>query len=204
MMDKQKYWDKVYENKTPNQLSWTQEIPKTSIDFITSFSIAKNASIIDIGGGDSNLVDHLLLMGFKDITVLDISTTAINRAKNRLGEKAKKVKWIVSDITKFTPSRQYDVWHDRATFHFLHTKSQIQAYMKVARASVNGYLTLGTFSTDGPTTCSGLQIKQYSEQSLKNELDNGFEKIRCITEDHVTPFKTVQNFLFCSFKRKRC
>ncbi|MES2478601.1 MAG: class I SAM-dependent methyltransferase [Bacteroidota bacterium] len=198
----QTHWDTVYKTKAPDQVSWTQEIPKTSLDFIHSFGLSKTAKIIDIGGGDSKLVDYLLEEGFENITVLDISAEALDKAKKRLGDKSVKVNWVVSDITEFKPNTTYDVWHDRATFHFLTTSNQIAQYMEIARNAVAGYLTIGTFSENGPEKCSGLQIKQYSEEKLSAELENGFDKLRCITEDHTTPFDTTQNFLFCSFKRQ--
>ena len=202
-MDKttQNHWDTVYETKNPDQVSWTQEVPKTSLDFIHSFGLAKAAKIIDIGGGDSKLADYLLDEGFENITVLDISAKALDKAKQRLGDKANKINWVVTDITEFEPDTTFDVWHDRATFHFLTTSDQVAKYMDTARKSVNGYLTIGTFSDNGPEKCSGLTIKQYSEETLTTELKNGFDKLRCITEDHTTPFDTTQNFLFCSFKR---
>jgi SAM-dependent methyltransferase len=196
------HWETVYETKSPNEVSWTQEIPKTSLDFIKSFDLTKKSKIIDIGGGDSKLVDFLIEEGFENITVLDISEKAIEKAKKRLGTNAQKVNWIVSDITEFEPNETYEVWHDRATFHFLTSEEQIQKYMETARKSVSGYLTVGTFSENGPKKCSGLDIKQYSEETLTAEMENGFEKIKCITEDHTTPFETKQNFIFCSFKRQ--
>lgn len=202
-MDKarQKHWDTVYETKNFDQVSWAQEIPKTSLDFIHSFGLAKTAKIIDIGGGDSKLVDYLLGEGFENISVLDISAKALEKAKQRLGNKAHKINWIVSDITEFQPETTFDVWHDRATFHFLTTRDQVAKYMIAARKSVVGFLILGTFSENGPEKCSGLTIKQYSEETLTTELKNGFDKLRCITEDHTTPSGSKQNFLFCSFKR---
>lgn len=200
-IDKQKHWETVYKTKQPNEVSWTQEIPKTSLDFIHEFNLPKTANIVDIGGGDSKLVDYLLEEGFENITVLDISAEALEKAKNRLGENAQKVNWIVSDITDFEPAIKYDVWHDRATFHFLTTPKQIKKYIEIASKAVNGFLTIGTFSEKGPDKCSGLQIKKYSEKTLTSELKKKFEKLRCITEDHVTPFQNTQNFLFCSFKR---
>jgi len=196
------HWETVYETKNPDQVSWTQEVPKTSLDFIASFGIDKNAKIIDIGGGDSKLVDFLLDQGFENISVLDISAKALEKAQKRLGEKAKKVNWIVSDIVSFEPETTFDVWHDRAAFHFLTTREQIDKYLDTARKSVTGFMTIGTFSENGPAKCSGLDIKQYSEKTLTEELANGFNKIRCITENHTTPFNTTQNFLFCSFKRQ--
>ncbi|HEX7457902.1 MAG TPA: class I SAM-dependent methyltransferase [Ginsengibacter sp.] len=202
-MDKniKNHWEKIYETKSPEQISWTQNVPKTSLDFIHSFGLTKTAKIIDIGGGDSKLVDYLLDEGFENITVLDISARALEKVKQRLGEKAKMIKWVVSDITEFHPDTTFDVWHDRATFHFLTTNKQVAKYMETARNSVSGYLTIGTFSYNGPKKCSGLDIKQYNEETLTKELQNGFTKIRCVTEDHTTPFDTLQNFLFCSFKR---
>ncbi|MBC7511194.1 MAG: class I SAM-dependent methyltransferase [Ferruginibacter sp.] len=198
----QEHWQKVYETENPDEVSWTEEVPKTSLDFIHSFGLAKTANIIDIGGGDSKLADYLLEEGFENITVLDISAKALDKAKKRLGNKAKKIQWVVSDITTFKPSSIYDVWHDRATFHFLTKKEQIEKYMTTARNAVSGFLTIGTFSNKGPDKCSGLNIRQYSEQKLTAELKKGFDKLRCITEDHVTPFDTTQHFLFCSFKRQ--
>lgn len=197
--DKQ-HWENVYASKQPHEVSWTQEMPVTSLSFIKEFNLCKSASIIDIGGGDSRLVDFLLKEGFQDITVLDISGHALQRAKNRLGALADNVTWILSDITDFKPQKHYDLWHDRATFHFLTSGQQIEKYLRIARLSVNGFLTIGTFSHDGPTKCSGLEIKQYDEAELQQQLSIGFTKIRCITEDHITPFNTRQNFLFCSFK----
>ncbi|MDF2456369.1 MAG: Methyltransferase type 12 [Cytophagaceae bacterium] len=200
--NRKNHWETVYETKKSDQVSWTQEVPKTSLDFISSFGVTKDAKIIDIGGGDSKLVDYLLDNGFENITVLDISEKALEKTKKRLGDKAKQVNWIVSDITEFEPNTTFDIWHDRATFHFLTTSEQVSKYINTAKKSVTGFMTIGTFSENGPTKCSGLEIKQYTEQTLTNELKNGFEKIRCVTEDHTTPFDTLQNFLFCSFKRQ--
>jgi len=194
------HWEKVYQ-KESGEFSWKQDYPVTSINFIHSFNLPKTASIIDIGGGDSRLVDWLLDEGFENITVLDISPKALKRAQSRLGEKAGKVKWLTSDITDFKSESKFDLWHDRATFHFLTQLPQIQKYVNTAKESVKGFLTIGTFSDNGPDKCSGLSVQQYNEDQLQNVLQNGFEKIRCITEDHVTPFNTNQNFLFCSFKR---
>lgn len=197
------HWENIYATKKSEEVSWTQDIPVTSLDFLHSFNLSKDASIIDIGGGESKLVDFLLDEGFTDITVLDISEHALQRAKDRLKERALKVTWIVSDIVGFVPSRKYDVWHDRATFHFLTTEKEIGKYVALASDVLNakGFMAIGTFSENGPAKCSGLEIKQYSEKALLSVLMTHFEKIRCVTEDHITPFKTVQNFLFCSFKK---
>jgi trans-aconitate methyltransferase len=205
MMEQNKeHWEKIYQTKRSEEVSWWQDHPKTSLDLINQLNLPKTADIVDVGSGDSKLVDHLLDDGFEYIAVLDISEQALTRAKQRLGDRAKKVNWISSDIMKFRPDKSYDLWHDRATFHFLTTEPQILKYLSVARESVknNGYIVIGTFSVKGPKKCSGLTIKQYSEETLSTAFQNGFEKISCFTEDHVTPFNTVQNFLFCLFKRQ--
>ena len=201
-LDSKKHWETVYETKNPEQVSWTQEKPQISLDLINSLDLDKSAKIIDVGGGDSKLVDYLLEEGFENVSVLDISAAALEKAKKRLGDKANNVNWIVSDITEFSPSTTFDLWHDRAAFHFLTTPEQISKYVNIARNTVTGYLIIGTFSENGPKKCSGLDIKQYSEGKLITEFENDFEKITCSTEDHITPFDTMQNFLFCSFKRK--
>ncbi|QOW09667.1 class I SAM-dependent methyltransferase [Kaistella flava (ex Peng et al. 2021)] len=201
-LDRKKHWETVYETKNPDEVSWTQEIPKTSLAFIGSFGLDKSAKIIDIGGGDSKLVDYLIDQGFKNITVLDISEKSFEKAKVRLGEKAKKVTWIVSDILDFEPTEIYDIWHDRAAFHFLTTEAEIEKYKSIVEKAVNGYLVIGTFSENGPLKCSGLEISQYSKEKLTSTFKNNFEKIDSILEDHETPFGTTQNFLFCSFKNK--
>ncbi|GAA3584935.1 class I SAM-dependent methyltransferase [Snuella lapsa] len=201
-LNRKKHWETVYKTKNPEQVSWTQETPKTSLEFIHSFGLDKTAKIIDIGGGDSKLVDCLIDEGYENITVLDISAKSLEKAKKRLGNKADKVNWIVSDISEFKPKMTYDVWHDRATFHFLTTNNEIKKYVDTARKYVNGFLTIGAFSENGPKKCSGLDIKQYSEHELTSELENSFVKIKCVTEDHITPFDTKQNFLFCSFKKQ--
>ncbi len=202
METRKDHWEKVYATKQPNEVSWTQELPKTSLDFIHSFNLPKNASIIDIGDGDSKLVDYLLNEGFENISVLDISENAIERAKQRLGDRGSKVNWIVSDVTEFHPSTTYECWHDRATFHFLTSTTDINLYLTNAQQAEKGFMAIGTFSDQGPTKCSMLDVHQYTEEELQQQLEIGFDKIKCVTEDHITPFNTKQNFLFCSFKSK--
>lgn len=201
MSEKKSHWEKVYTTKAAHEVSWTQKVPETSLGLINNLQLDKSASIIDVGGGDSLLVDFLLAQGYQNITVLDISEAALERAKKRLGDQAGLVKWLVSDITDFAPAESYDVWHDRATFHFLTTAAQIEKYIAIAKGCVRGYLTIGTFSKNGPEKCSGLEIKQYSEEQLEQQFSESFQKLQGITEDHMTPFNTVQNFIFCSFKR---
>ncbi len=202
--DKKEHWEKIYSTKSLNEVSWYQPTPGTSLNFIEEYKVPKNAKIIDVGGGDSFLVDHLLNLGFSDITVLDISARALDRAKLRLGDKGKLVKWIVADASQFKPEVKYDFWHDRAAFHFLNTEAEIDAYLTSVHSglSKNGILVIGTFSENGPEKCSGIPIKQYSENSINKRLSHFFNKIKCINIDHLTPFNTIQNFIFCSFKLK--
>ncbi|MEN9569629.1 MAG: hypothetical protein RL172_860 [Bacteroidota bacterium] len=203
-MDKKQHWEKVFSLKPGNEVSWYQPTPTDSLEFIQLFQLPKNAAIIDIGGGDSFLVDHLLQQGFTDITVLDISAAAIQKAKARLGSNANRVNWVVSDILEFNSNKKFDCWHDRAAFHFLTEAAEVQQYLAIAAAHLQdtGKMVVGTFSTDGPEKCSGLPVKQYNEQLLSSTLQQWFKKIRCIHTDHITPFKTIQKFLFCSFQKQ--
>lgn len=198
------HWENVFATKSENEVSWFQSYPGTSIDFIAMFNLPLEAHIIDIGGGDSHFVDVLLEKGYKNIYVLDISQNALDKAKQRLGDKARLVHWIVSDVTEFNPDIQFDLWHDRAAFHFLTTDEKIEKYLQIAEHSIKpgGYLVVGTFSENGPTKCSGLEIKQYSEAAMLHCFGKTFERIKCITEDHHTPFNTTQHFLFCGFRKK--
>jgi 2-polyprenyl-3-methyl-5-hydroxy-6-metoxy-1,4-benzoquinol methylase len=202
--DKRSHWENIYKTKNLEEVSWYEQIPKTSLDFIDQFKVAKDAKIIDIGGGDSFLVDNLIDLGFSNITVLDISETAILKAKTRLGEKGKNVKWIIADAAGFVPVEKYDFWHDRAAFHFLTGEAEIESYINTVQKNMNksAILVIGTFSENGPKKCSGIEIKQYSENALTSVLKKFFEKIKCITVDHKTPFNTIQNFIFCSFRKK--
>lgn len=201
--DRKKHWENIYQTKELKDVSWFQPTPETSLDFFKQFNVPPTAKVIDIGGGDSFLVDHLLDLGYQDISVLDISAAAIDRAKQRLGDKAKNVKSIVADAATFKPTEKYDFWHDRAAFHFLTDEQEISNYLETARQNINptGVLVIGTFSEQGPKKCSGIEIKQYTETTMTDRLKNFFEKIKCITVDHLTPFDTIQNFVFCSFRK---
>ena len=204
-LNSKQHWEKIYHTKQPAEVSWFQIYPKTSLEFTLLFDLPKDAPIIDIGGGDSNFADSLLEKGYSDITVLDISAKAIERAKVRLGRKATLINWIVSDVMEFKPIRKYDFWHDRAAFHFFTLEEQADNYVEIAKKGIatNGYLILGTFSETGPQKCSGLDIKQYSEESMSAKFEKYFKRIKCLREDHQTPFNTTQNFLFCSFKLEK-
>jgi 2-polyprenyl-3-methyl-5-hydroxy-6-metoxy-1,4-benzoquinol methylase len=201
--DRKKHWETIYQTKELKDVSWYQPTPQTSLDLIKKFDVSITSKIIDIGGGDSFLVDHLLELGFQDLTILDISEAAIERAKIRLGSKAKSVKWLTEDVLNFIPTEKYDFWHDRAAFHFLTKQEEIDSYVEKATSFIqkNGILVIGTFSKQGPKKCSGIDIKQYSEESLSRCFEDAFQKLECIHIDHPTPFGTVQNFVFCSFRK---
>ncbi len=204
MEDLRTHWEKVYRTKELTELSWYQPTPATTLQFIKEANLPKDAAIIDVGGGDSLLVDHLIDSGYTNLTVLDLSEASLQRAKERLQEKAKLVKWIVSDAAEFKPDEKYSFWHDRAVFHFFTDEEKIQKYLAVIDAGLqkNGTLMVGTFSENGPDKCSGLDIRQYSEESMTDTFSKYFAKVRCVMEDHRTPSGTIQNFVFCSFKRR--
>ncbi len=201
--DRKRHWENIYENRQPDEVSWYQPKPAISLDFLKLAKLPKTASIIDTGGGESLFVDYLLDAGYKNITVLDISDTAIRHARQRVGDKANLVKWIVSDVVDFEPEEKYDFWHDRGTFHFLTNEDDIQKYIALIRAAVKpkGHVVIGTYSDSGPQRCSGLEIHQYSEDLIERQFKPYFTKIASRREDHITPYNTVQNFLFCCFRK---
>jgi predicted RNA methylase len=195
------HWEKIYSEKSPQEVSWTQEIPETSIEFFNELKLSKTSPIIDIGGGESKFVDFLLAEGYQNISVLDISENALKRAKDRLGEKSINIEWIVCDINDFNPKKKYALWHDRAVFHFLTSNVEINRYVENVKQNSENFI-VGTFSTSGPKKCSGLEISQYD----KNLLSKLFEESMTINKveyiNHITPFETTQNFIFCSFSAK--
>ncbi len=198
------HWENVYASKASEAVSWYQPEPKPSLELIDTLKLEPTANIIDMGGGDSRLVDHLLHRGFSEITVLDLSQTALDKTRKRLGPEAGKVRWIASDVLDFSPARPFDLWHDRAAFHFLTDPVEVQSYLRILRESLKpgGYLILGTFSTEGPNRCSGLPVQQYSAQSLQALLGCEFRPLRCFLRDHITPGSARQNFLYCLFQRQ--
>lgn len=200
-MSTKSHWEKIYSEKSPQEVSWTQEIPETSIEFFNEFKLSKTSPIIDIGGGESKFVDFLLAEGYQNISVLDISENALKRAKDRLGEKSKNIEWIVCDINDFKPKKKYALWHDRAVFHFLTSDIDINKYVENVKLYSENFI-VGTFSTSGPKKCSGLDITQYNK-SLLSKLFEEFMAIKKIEHiNHITPFETTQNFIFCSFSAK--
>jgi 2-polyprenyl-3-methyl-5-hydroxy-6-metoxy-1,4-benzoquinol methylase len=203
-MNRKDHWEKVYQTKKLTEVSWYEPVPETSMQIINNLKLAKDAAIIDVGGGDSLLADYLIALGYTNITVLDISCLAIQRAKKRLGEKAGLVNWIVSDILLFDSVLKYNVWHDRATFHFLTDRTEQQIYLQKLQRNLfpNADILLSTFAKEGPEKCSGLQVQQHSEQTLTELLGTYFKKKGCFIKQHITPINTKQQFIYCSFQNK--
>ncbi|MEK6832183.1 MAG: class I SAM-dependent methyltransferase [Thermoproteota archaeon] len=203
--DAKEHWENVWTTKKSNEVSWYQEYPQTSINLILPTNPSKDAKIIDVGGGDSNLAETLFDLGFKNITVLDISANALERAKKRLGNKSGMITWIESDILEFENDNRYDIWHDRALLHFLTSEENLKNYVKLVKQHViqGGYLIISTFSTKGPIKCSGLDTRQYSEESIKELFSNEFEHIKSFEEEHVTPRGMGQIFTWNVFRKTK-
>ncbi len=199
------HWENIYGTKKSDEVSWHQENPKTSLSLILSTNPRKSSSVIDIGGGDSSLVDKLLEMGFTDITVLDISSKALKRAQDRLKEKAKNVDWICADIRDLQSDKRFDIWHDRALLHFITSEVDIKKYVQLTRKYLKpeGYLIISAFSDKGPKKCSDLDIRQYTENSMRKLFLDGFEYVTSLEEKHLTPWGATQNFIYCLFKKTK-
>jgi len=191
------HWENVYKTKNENEVSWFQETPHKSIDLIKSINIDFSCNIIDVGAGDSRLVDNLLLLGFKNITVLDISSKSIEKAKIRLGEKSDLISWVVSDINEYKSEKKFDLWHNRAAFHFLRSTKKIKSYVKLVNELINnqGTLIISTFSKNGPLKCSGLEVSQYDRKGI-SELFKNFKLNKSEIYIHKTPFNTNQEFIY--------
>ncbi len=199
-MENKSHWEKVYAAKPATSVSWYQEHAECSLSLLNDTGISKSAAIIDVGGGASTLVDDLLAKGYTDVTVLDLSSSALSAAKKRLGTLASKVKWLEADVTKADlPIHRYDVWHDRAVFHFLTEPQQREAYVEKVFHSVKpgGHVIVATFAEDGPTQCSGLPVKRYSADELHNQFGEAFTLVKHVREDHRTPAGGVQHFVYC-------
>jgi len=202
-MDRHAHWQRIYENKAETEVSWHQDHPAASLTLIKGTGLPKDARIIDVGGGTSRLVDHLIEEGWTNITVLDIAPTALDKARRRLGDRAALVTWLAADVTHWTPSKQFDLWHDRAVFHFLMDASDRAAYATVMANTVSsgGHAIVGKFALDGPERCSGLPVCRYDGESLAAEFAAHFRLAVSITEDHITPAGKVQRFQFCRLQR---
>ena len=204
MTKRKQHWENVYETKGDQEVSWYQEIPVTSLNLIDSLNLKKDDAIIDVGGGNSNLAVELSKKGFKNLSVLDISAKSLERTKLKLKQTTENVNWIVSDILEFQPSYKFSLWHDRATFHFLTEKEDIEKYVKLVEKTIksDGLLIIATFSNTGPLKCSGLEITQYSKETLLGLFHDKLELIDAFDDVHKTPFETEQNFIYTVFKRK--
>ena len=203
--DLKNHWENIYSNKDENEVSWFQTIPKTSHQLIKKLNLESNDNIIDIGSGRSRILKILIDEGFNNLSYLDISKEACKKSKIALGDDKSKVNWNVENVLNFESKIKYKLWHDRAVFHFFTDKKDIEKYKEVAIKNISdgGYLVLGTFSINGPKKCSGLDVSQYSEQSLNEIFKSDFNLLESFYIDHQTPFDTTQNFLFCIFKKCR-
>ena len=194
------HWEQIYKTKEPTQVSWYQEHAQYSLEFIQNTGVQKTGQIIDIGGGASTLVDDLIVAGFQHISVLDVSGIALGLAQHRLGARAVEVNWIEADVTRVDlPPQAYDVWHDRAVFHFLTQAADRQRYVDTVRQAVRngGHVIVATFAPDGPDHCSGLEVVRYSPESLHDQFGEGFEMVNSTPETHHTPFGKEQKFIYC-------
>ena len=199
-MDTKRHWENVYATKAPDTVSWYRRHLETSLALIERAAEARDASIIDVGGGESTLVDDLLLRGYKNLTVLDVSQTAVEVTKKRLGPAAEQVRWLVGDIVEIgLEQHAYDLWHDRAVFHFLTTPERRLAYIRQVTRAVKpgGHVIVSTFGPEGPTKCSGLEVMRYDTESLHGEFGGQFRLMESSKELHQTPFGTTQQFLYC-------
>lgn len=203
-LNRKDHWEEVYTQKTPAQVSWYQTEPVISLDLIASTGISRESKIIDVGGGASVLADKLLDQGFKDLTVLDISSKALDHAKKRLAGKTAAIKWICADITEFEPSEKYDLWHDRAVFHFLTEAGDRKKYVHNMDKALNpgGHIIIAAFAIDGPQKCSGLTVERYDPEKLKAELGSTFKFVKSTGETHITPRDSRQEFTYCHFIKK--
>ncbi|MGO8923568.1 MAG: class I SAM-dependent methyltransferase [Xanthobacteraceae bacterium] len=201
--NRQAHWQNVYKEKGENQVSWFQERPNISLALIEAVRADRSSAIVDIGGGASRLVDALVEKGYRDLTVLDLSDSAVSIARMRLGERAAMVKWIVADVTQWEPPRSYDLWHDRAAFHFLTEASDRSAYIDRLTTAVprGGHAVIGTFALDGPERCSGLPVVRYDAAQLSATLTPSFALVDMRRDDHKTPWGAIQHFQFSMFRR---
>lgn len=202
-MDSKSHWETVYRTRNPTEVSWYRPHLEVSLQLIGEAARDRDARVIDVGGGESTLVDDLLGRGYRNLCVLDVSSTALAVAKARLGDKAREVGWLCGDVTTFAFARQeYDVWHDRAVFHFLTDAEQRAAYVRQVAHAVKpgGHVIVATFGPEGPTQCSGLDVVRYDPGALHDEFGPGFQLVKHLTELHRTPGDSIQQFTYCYCK----
>jgi len=201
--DRKNHWERVYSDKESTEVSWYQQHPESSLALIKATGIDHSARIIDIGGGASTLVDCLLDAGYQNLSVLDIAHSAIEQAKRRLGDRSDKVEWLECDITGFVPELPFDLWHDRAVFHFLTDEADRSSYVQAMSKALNpgAYAIIATFDLSGPEKCSGLEVVRYSPETMSTVLGDGFQLVETSKEEHKTPGGSSQSFVYCRFKR---
>ena len=197
------HWEKIYDEKNEDEVSWFQKETNESLKMIQNAGI-ENPKIIDVGSGRSKLLKNLIEIGYNHLTYLDISESALGKSKKFLGEQSNKVRWISEDILSFKTDEKFDIWHDRAVFHFLNEENLIRKYIEIVEKNISesGHLIIGTFSENGPLKCSGLEVRRYSEKVIEKLFNRSFKLIDSFYYDHVTPFNTTQNFLFSHFIKK--
>ena len=195
------HWERIYQKHSPTEVGWYQAYPERSLKLIHNTGADTDSSIIDVGGGTSTLAKHLLDKGYEKLAVLDISGNSIERAKSQLGEKSSEINWIEADVTKYSFIEQYDIWHDRAVFHFLTKTEDRKGYINSLNQALklNGHLIIATFGLDAPPKCSGLSVARYSPETLQSELGDNFNLVKAFVEDHLTPSGVRQEFTFCRF-----
>jgi len=200
---RQDHWNAAYASKGATGVRWFEERPQISLDLIHLTGASTSTSLIDVGGGASRLVDALIEEGWRSLAVLDLSAEAITAARERLGTRAVLVEWIVADATKWKPQRTYDIWHDRAAFHFLTEPADRAAYIAAMKAAIGpgGHAIVATFAPDGPERCSGLPVVRYDLDTLAAELGPSFKPVKHLRHSHVTPWNSIQKFQFSLFKR---
>jgi len=199
-MGGKEHWENIYAVKKPTEVSWYREHLDNSLRMILQTKTEKSVAVIDVGGGSSTLVDDLLDKGFSNLTVLDISGNAIETSKERLGNKSSKVKWIEADVTEVSlPENYFDVWHDRAVFHFLTKREDRKKYVELVMRSlkVGGHIIIASFGFNGPAKCSGLDVVKYSPETMREEFGKSFNLVKSLNETHHTPFETTQEFIYC-------
>ncbi len=201
-MNRQEHWNNVYQTKGPTDVSWFQRRADVSLALITASGLPKSDGVIDVGGGASVLVDCLLDQGYSPLGILDISAAALNHARARLGNHADAIEWFVADVTSFNPPHRFGLWHDRAVFHFLTAGEDRQAYVATLRKTLQpgGTAILSTFATDGPPKCSGLDVMRYDESTMPAELGAEFQLQEIRRENHITPWKSEQRFIYFRFR----
>jgi 2-polyprenyl-3-methyl-5-hydroxy-6-metoxy-1,4-benzoquinol methylase len=197
------HWEHVYSVKESTEVSWYQQHPQRSLELIKATGVDASARIIDIGGGASTLVDFILDAGYKNLSVLDISHAAIEQAKSRLGNRADKVTWLEHDITEFITDEPFDVWHDRAVFHFLTDADDRSSYVRTLEKALKpgAHAIIATFNPDGPEKCSGLEVVRYTPETMSAVLGEAFKLVETSTEEHKTPGGSSQSFVYCRFVR---